>query len=136
MFLNIFVIDLYTKNCLLNIMKTKIIIKTNNEKIEITAKKCNSVGKITGLMFRTSKTMPLLFEFSKETRMAIHSFFVFFQFYAIWLDENNKIIEMQKVKPFTLLVKPKKPFSKLLEIPMDESYTQIIQALTDYKNKL
>jgi uncharacterized membrane protein (UPF0127 family) len=72
---------------------------------------------ILGLMFRTRKTSPLLFEFKKNVRMAIHSFFVFFPFKAIWLDENNRIIAQKIVKPFTFCVCPRKPFRKLIEIP-------------------
>jgi len=83
----------------------------------IRAKKANGLRKISGLMFRTRKTRPLLFEFNNDTRMAIHSFFVFFPFKAIWLDENGKIIEQKIVKPFTFSARPKKPFRNLLEIP-------------------
>jgi len=81
------------------------------------AKRARGLGMILGLMFRTRKTSPLIFEFSKDTRMAIHSFFVFFPFHAVWLDKNNKIIEQRKVKPFTFCVKPRKAFRKLIEIP-------------------
>jgi uncharacterized membrane protein (UPF0127 family) len=81
------------------------------------AKRVSGLGMILGLMFRTRKTSPLLFEFKKDTKMAIHSFFVFFPFKAIWLDEKNRIIEQKLVRPFTFSVKPKKPFRKLIEIP-------------------
>ena len=80
--------------------------------------KVRGIQKYIGLMFRTRKTKPLLFEFSKDTRTAIHSLFVFFPFHAIWLDENNKIIGQKVVKPFTFSVRPKKPFRKLIEIPI------------------
>jgi len=110
-------------------MKQEIKIKIKNKNIEILARKCNSFQKLSGLMFKTSKTMPLLFEF-KDSSQAIHSFFVFFPFYAIWLDKNNRIIEIKKVKPFTLAVKPSKPFSKLLEIPINEKYAGILRILT------
>jgi len=81
------------------------------------AKRVDEIGMILGLMFRTRKTRPLLFEFSRDTRIAIHSFFVFFPFKAIWMDEKGKIIEQRIVRPFTFSVRPKKPFRKLLEIP-------------------
>ena len=81
------------------------------------ARKVSGLGKILGLMFRTRKTKPLLFEFDKDTRIAIHSFFVFFPFKAIWLDENNRIIEQKIVKPFSFCVKPRRAFRKLIEIP-------------------
>ena len=82
------------------------------------AKRARGFGMISGLMFRTRKTSPLLFEFKKYVRMAIHSFFVFFPFKAIWLDENNKIIAQKIVKPFTFCVRPRRPFRKLIEIPL------------------
>jgi uncharacterized membrane protein (UPF0127 family) len=83
------------------------------------AVKVKGIRRIFGLMFRTRKTRPLLFEFDKNTRSSIHSFFVFFPFNAIWLDENNKIIEQRKVKPFTFCIRPRKPFRKLIEIPIN-----------------
>jgi len=81
------------------------------------AVKAERFRKFTGLMFRTRKTKPLLFEFKKDTRMAIHSFFVFFPFKAIWLDKENRIIEQRTVKPFTFCARPRKAFRKLIEIP-------------------
>jgi len=82
------------------------------------AKKVKGLGKYIGLMFRTRKTRPLLFDFKKNTRTPIHSLFVFFSFNAIWLDANNKIIAQKIVKPFTLSIRPKMPFRKLIEIPI------------------
>ena len=83
----------------------------------IQAQKASGIRKIFGLMFRSRKTKPLLFEFKNDVRLAIHSFFVFFPFQAIWLDENNRFIEQKTVRPFSLHVKPKKPFRKLIEVP-------------------
>ncbi len=110
-------------------MEERIGFNYNNKKINLKVKKCNSLQKIFGLMFKSRETQALLFEFPQKTRMAIHSFFVFFSFYAIWLDENNKIIEIKKVKPFTFHVKPNKPFSKLVEIPINKKYKEFIQLL-------
>lgn len=81
------------------------------------AVKADGLRKVSGLMFRTRKTSPLLFEFKHDVHLAIHSFFVFFAFRAIWLDSDGKIIEQRTVKPFSLSVRPKKPFRKLIEIP-------------------
>ena len=89
-------------------------------------KKCNAFNKFIGLMFkRREKAAPLLFDFAKESRHAIHSFFVFFPFLAIWLDKNNKIAEYKVVYPFVPLVTPAKEFSKLIEIPLNEKYKKI-----------
>jgi uncharacterized membrane protein (UPF0127 family) len=96
----------------------------------IKARICTSLQKISGLMFKKrEKAEALLFEFSKPTKLAIHSYFVFFPFIAVWLDENNKIIEIKKVEPFTFHVKPKKPFTKLLEVPINSRYSRNLSNL-------
>lgn len=104
-----------------------MIVNYKNRKIEIPAKKVSELGKISGLMFRTKNTDNLLFEFKGKTRMKIHSFFVFFDFLAIWLDEKNKVIERKKIKPFSSGYSPKKYFSKLVELPINDKNKKIIQ---------
>lgn len=72
----------------------------------------------------------LLFEFKKPVNLGIHSFFVFFPFVAVWLDEEDKVIEIKVVKSFTMSVEAKRPYRKLLEIPMNEKYkkkTKLLQ---------
>jgi uncharacterized membrane protein (UPF0127 family) len=110
-------------------MRKKITLKSNGKLLEIPAKKCNALQKISGLMFKTKDTQALLFEFSSPTKMAIHSFFVFFPFYAIWLGENNKIIDIKKVKPFSFHIRPKKSFLRLLELPINNKYKEFIELL-------
>jgi len=79
--------------------------------------------KFLGLMFaRREKARALLFDFKKSTNIAIHSWFVFFDFVAVWLDDKNKIIEIKVVKPFSFSVHPKKSFFKLIEIPVNKRY--------------
>ena len=69
-----------------------------------------------GLMFRTSRTNPLMFSFEKPISQTIHSYFVFFSFYAIWtLEDGTK--EIALVKPFSKNIKPSKPYIRLIEIP-------------------
>ena len=102
-------------------------------KIEIPAEKVSQFGKISGLMFRTRETKNLLFIFKKKTRIKIHSFFVFFKFLAVWLDGKNKIVEWKIVKPFSLGYAPKKSFSKLVEIPVNEKNRKIIRFFVDKK---
>jgi len=94
--------------------------------------KVSEFGKFRGLMFRKKeKARALLFVFDKSTRMAIHSFFVFFPFVAIWLDDKNEIIEKKFIRPFRLFIKPKKPFHKLLEVPINKKYQRKILNLVD-----
>jgi len=104
-----------------------MIIKYKNKKINISARKVSELEKFSGLMFRTNKTRNLLFGFKKDIRLSIHSIFVFFKFLIIWLDKDNKVLEYQIVNPFTVAVKPKKPFRKLLELPLNKENSQVIK---------
>lgn len=79
-----------------------------------------------GLMFhRRESARALLFEFKKPMKMAIHSWFVFFPFIAVWLDDHDKIISVKKVKPFEFDIAPSVKFSRLLEIPLNERYKNV-----------
>lgn len=103
-----------------------MIIKYKKKKIEIPVKKVFSVGKITGLMFRGKNTDNLLFEFNKETGMKIHSFFVFFDFLAVWLDKKNNVLDLRIIKPSSPSIKSGEKFFKLVEIPVNEKNRKII----------
>jgi len=90
----------------------KIKIKGKLIKVRI----CDNIfSRARGLMFRKN-SLPLLFIFKKPAKRSIHSFFCE-PFKAIWLNKN-KIIEERIVKPFSLSVKPEKPFTELVEIPL------------------
>lgn len=69
--------------------------------------------QIIGLMFSTKRN--LLFTFYNLGRHEIHSFFVFFSFDAIYLDENMKVVEILRIKPFQVRAN-KIPAKYLLEI--------------------
>jgi uncharacterized membrane protein (UPF0127 family) len=108
----------------------KIRLSFGKEKFEINLKKCEFIQKGFGLMFTSrERARALLFEFSKPTKLAITSWFVFFPFVAIWLNEEGRIIQIQKVKPFENSVKPKEKFVKLIEIPVNKKYFRIISSL-------
>ncbi len=76
----------------------------------------NTWKKFRGLMFRKNSP-PLLFIFSKERDLTIHSFFCK-PFIAIWLDGKmrvNKKLEIKKWMPHI------SGYGKyLLEVPLDE----------------
>ena len=103
-----------------------MIINYKNKKIRIIAKKVSRLGKVAGLMFKKKTTENLLFDFKKKTDMRIHSYFVFFYFLAIWINEENEVIEWKIVRPFILSAKPKKPFMRLIEIPLNRKNKKII----------
>lgn len=105
----------------------------NDKKINLEVKLCNSIfSKIKGLMFtRKQNAKALLFNFKKPTKIKIHSFFVFFPFLALWLDDNNTIIESKIIKPFKFSISSKKPFSKFVEIPINKKYFSVIKLLSN-----
>lgn len=106
-----------------------IIINQNSKKIKIkNVKKLSEFGKGIGLMFRCRERCPaMLFEFKQPNKMLIHSLFVFFDFCAVWLDDKNNIVDKKIVKPFRISIGPKKPFYKLVEIPLNTEYKKIIR---------
>ncbi len=70
-----------------------------------------------GLMFR-SRPLAILFTFDYTGHHSIHSFFVPFEFDAVFLDENWKVVDSyERVRPFTHLITPVRPASYLLEMP-------------------
>jgi len=101
-------------------------IKYQGKTIEIDVKSTSFLGKISGLMFRTQQTHNLYFEFPTTESAAIHSYFVFFPFMALWLNEDDEIVDFQTVKPFTFLAKPRKPSRKLIEIPLNKENEKIV----------
>lgn len=105
----------------MNVKIKETVFSWKKKKFLISARRLSECGKGIGLMFKFRNSENLLFEFKKPTQMAIHSFFVFFPFAAIWLNEKNEFIEGKIVFPFTIYIAPKKPFYKLIEIPLNKS---------------
>lgn len=88
-----------------------------------------------GLTFRRRSNAPaLLFDFGKRVRFALTAFFVFFPFLVLWLDEKNRVLEVQRVKPFLFHINTKKPFTKIVEIPINEKYRREIRLLDGNRN--
>ena len=106
----------------------KINLKYKKKKFEIDVKVCNLFWMVKGLMFtrREKARALLLFDFKKPRRLKIHSFFCP-KFLAVWLDEKNKVQEIKLVKPFNPLVRPKKKFNKLIEIPINKTYKKVVE---------
>lgn len=96
------------------------------KRFKIKSRKSSLFGKYVGLMCKSSETENLLFEFKKDVNLSIHSFFVFFRFLAIWLDEKNEVVDFKIVKPFCFSVRPKNKFRRLIEIPFNKENKKII----------
>ncbi len=76
-------------------------------------------GKALGLMFKRDVDHALLMDFEKTRKnITLHSFFVFFKFHCVFLDEEKNIVEIEKeVVPFTMGISTEKRARYVLEIP-------------------
>ncbi|MEF8873669.1 MAG: DUF192 domain-containing protein [Candidatus Thermoplasmatota archaeon] len=76
-------------------------------------------GKALGLMFKRKVDYVLLMEFRNTSKnINLHSFFVFFKFHCIFLDEDKNIVDIEKdVPPFTMGISTEKRAKYVLEIP-------------------
>lgn len=106
-----------------------IRIKKGKKSLLVEARKVSFFGKFRGLMFRHSNTQNLLFEFSSARKWAIHSYFVFFPFMAIWLDRKNNVVDYRRVEPFEARIVSKRKFNKLVEVPITDGNSRIIRFL-------
>ena len=105
----------------------KIKLTYKGKKFELNLKVC---GKWNfGLILRTRKTKPLLFDFKKMTNAQMSSLWVFFPFVIVWLDDKDKIIEARIIEPFTFTVRQEKKFKKLIEIPINSKNREIAEIL-------
>ena len=102
-------------------------VKIGRRNINIRARRLSKIGMIKGLMFCPTNTETLLFDFGHDARHAIHSYFVFFTFLAVWLDEKNNVVDKFKVRPFTTLRMPNVKCRKLIEIPCNDNNEKIIE---------
>lgn len=94
-------------------------------------KEVKTIGQeARGLMFRSKKhARALLFEFSHPVKHKIHSLFVWFPFVAIWLNQKDQVIEKKVVRPWRLSVGVRKPFTRLIEVPINYFYRREIEHL-------
>jgi uncharacterized membrane protein (UPF0127 family) len=109
----------------------KNTMKLNGKQIDVET--CRGLRKIFGLMFRSKDTDALLFEFKKPTKLAIHSLFCP-KFLAVWL-LDDKIIDCRIIESNKLNIKPRNRFTKLVEIPFNSKYKQILKSCSSVGNK-
>jgi len=67
-------------------------------------------------MFSRRKT--LTFDFKKERKVSLHTFFVFFPIKVEYLDAKKNVVETTIMKPFTFYT-PKKKARYIVETPID-----------------
>ncbi len=112
-------------------MSEKLRLKYSGKSLNLKIKRTNLFSKFFGLMFRSSETENLLFDFAKDCKIRIHSFFVFFPFLIIWLNEENEVVGHKIVKPFRFSVSSTKKFRKFVEVPINRKNQQILDFFDD-----
>ena len=63
----------------------------------------------------------------------MHSWFVFFPFLTLWLDKNNKVVDLRVVKPFVFSISGKEEFYKIVEIPFNLTNRKLIESFISKK---
>ena len=116
---------------------SKVGFKIKGKEFNLDVKELSLLGKFWGLMFsRRENARALLFDFGKSGFWSIHSLFVFYDFIAIWIGENGKVVGVEKVKPWKFRVVPKKKVVKLIEIPCNKKYSEIVFFLDGVEKSL
>ena len=111
-------------------MKKEVIIRYKRKKIKVIARECNILQEFIGLMFSCCENARiLLFSFEKSQKIRIHSFYVFYPFVAVWLDEKNRVVDLKIVKPFSPYISTRKKCVNLLEIPINFYYKSLVKRL-------
>lgn len=105
-------------------------VKFGKRFVDVKVRKLSFFQQFMGLMFKSRNSENLLFEFGKRN-FGIHSFFVFFRFLAVWLDENDFVVGVSVVRPFTIFLGAKKNARKLIEIPFNDGNREIIRFFVD-----
>jgi uncharacterized membrane protein (UPF0127 family) len=99
------------------------------KKISLEVRKVPKIFEGIGLMFSRRSTKPLIFSFKKPVNLKIHSWFVFYEFLALWFDENMKLIDKKVVKPFQVGILPSRKFKYLIEIPFHSNSDGVLDFL-------
>ncbi len=111
-------------------MKKEMNFFCKGKSFSVDVKSCNLFQKGIGLMFsRREKADNLIFKFDKKRKIIIHSFFVFFPFVALWLDDKNEVVDAKIVKPFVSYVSPSEKTNYLVEIPINKKNKKIVENL-------
>ena len=106
-----------------------IFVKYKKKRLLIkNIKKAGIFLKFRGLMFRNIEKSPILM-FENCNSKAIHSYFVFFPFLVLWLNDKNSVVEWKIVKPFSVYEKSNKDFSKIIEIPINKCHKKLLASL-------
>jgi|SRR3989344_6587504 len=114
----------------------KLFVSFKGKRFPVDVCKAGFFRKGLGLIFRTRDTENLLFDFYKDVTWQgnLTSWFVFFPFLTLWLDDNNKIIDFKVVRPFIFSISQKKKFRRIVEIPFNDKNRDLIVRFIGEKN--
>ena len=81
--------------------------------------------RLLGLMFKKKIDRPLLFEipqrFNSPSRSAIHSCFMLVDIIVVFVDENDEVFEIARLKPWQYY-KPKKSAKYVIEFNEEDDF--------------
>ena len=102
-------------------MPSYISIRAGKKILAQKVKVCDTLfSRTLGLMFSPSlpnnQGIILVANQQGKTQTSIHSFFVFFTFDALWIDENKHVVDKKTIKPFRALMSPRNPAKYVLEL--------------------
>lgn len=76
---------------------------------------CDTLFKnFRGLMFSPKRNIILVAPTESIAHSSIHSFFVFYPFNAVFLNENKEVVDHKRIMPFSLY-SPKRPAKYVIE---------------------
>lgn len=107
----------------------KTYVSHKGKRISIDVLKTGFIRKGLGLTFRTKNTKNLLFDFNRPVTWQgnLTSFFVFFPFLTLWLDNKNKVLDFKVVRPFVFSINQKKKFYKIIEVPLNRANFTLVK---------
>ncbi|MSR85944.1 hypothetical protein EXS74_00945 [Candidatus Woesearchaeota archaeon] len=103
-------------------MSSYVSIRIGKKLLARKVKVCDTLfSRTLGLMFSpslpSSQGILLVANQQSKAQTSIHSFFVFFTFDALWVDENKRVVDRKTVKPFQALIRPREAAKYVIELP-------------------
>jgi uncharacterized membrane protein (UPF0127 family) len=108
--------------------KRVVVLKSRGKRIKVEVFVCSFFMKLWGLMFsRGERARNLIFEFNEDVHLGIHSFFVFNDFLAVFVDSKYNVIEVKWVRPFCSYVNCKVKYRYLIEVPVNKRNMRLLK---------
>ena len=103
-------------------MSSYVSIRVGKKLLARKVRVCDtSFSRTIGLMcshsLSSGEGIMLVANQQSRNQTSIHSFFVFFTFDALWIDEKKRVVDKRTVKPFQTLIIPKAAAKYVIELP-------------------